>query len=41
MAFEIREYTRDRIPDVLAFERQLRAEEPVWDWDIDDDTSQR
>ena len=29
-------YTEDRIPDVLAFERQLRSEEDDWGWEIDD-----
>ncbi len=29
-------YTEARIPDVLAFERQLRAEEPDWGWEIDE-----
>ncbi len=29
-------YTKKRIPDVLAFEKQLRAEEDVWGWEIDD-----
>ena len=29
-------YTRDRIPDVLDFERRLREEENFWGWDIDD-----
>ena len=29
-------YTGDRIPDVLEFEKQLRREEDVWGWDIDD-----
>ncbi|MBP5726984.1 MAG: GNAT family N-acetyltransferase [Clostridia bacterium] len=29
-------YTEDRIPDVVAFEKQLRAEEDVWGWEIDD-----
>ena len=33
---KIEVYTRERIPDVLAFERQLRAEEDVWGWEIDD-----
>ena len=33
---EIREYTEAEIPDVLAFERQLREEEDVWGWEIDD-----
>ena len=32
----IKPYTKDRIPDVLAFEQQLRQEEDVWGWDIDD-----
>ena len=30
------EYTEELIPDVLAFERQLREEEDVWGWEIDD-----
>ena len=29
-------YTKERIPDVLAFEKRLRAEEDVWGWEIDD-----
>ena len=29
-------YTKDRIPDVLDFERRLRQEEDFWGWDIDD-----
>lgn len=29
-------YTRDRLDDVLAFERRLREEEDVWGWAIDD-----
>ena len=33
---EIRQYTKDRIPDVLRFERGLRAEEDFWGWDIDE-----
>ena len=32
----IRPYTEREIPDVLAFERELRAEENVWGWEIDD-----
>jgi|GEM_PF-291881 len=32
----IRPYTRDRLGDVLAFERRLREEEDVWGWTIDD-----
>lgn len=33
---EIKQYTKDRIPDVLQFERQLRAEEDFWGWEIDE-----
>ena len=29
-------YSRDRLEDVLAFERRLREEEDVWGWAIDD-----
>lgn len=32
---EIQTYTRDRIPDVLDFERRLREEENFWGWEID------
>ncbi len=32
----IQPYTRDRLDDVLAFERRLREEEDVWGWAIDD-----
>ncbi len=31
----IREYTRDRIKDVLDFEYKLRVEENFWGWEID------
>ena len=34
--FRIEEYRKSRIPDVLAFERELRAQEPDWGWAIDD-----
>ena len=34
--FEIRPYTKERIPDVLDFEQRLRAEEDVWGWEIDE-----
>lgn len=27
---EIKHYTKDRIPDVLRFERDLRTEENIW-----------
>ena len=33
---EIKHYTKDRIPDVLNFERDLRAEENFWGWEIDE-----
>jgi len=29
-------YTRERIPDVLDFERRLREEERFWGWEIDE-----
>ena len=32
----VEQYTRDRIPDVLDFERRLRLEEDFWGWEIDD-----
>ena len=33
---EIKHYTKDRIFDVLQFERDLRAEENFWGWEIDE-----
>ena len=33
---EIKEYTKERIPDILQFERDLRVEENFWGWEIDD-----
>ena len=33
---KIEPYTEDRIPDVLEFEKQLRAEEDDWGWEIDE-----
>lgn len=33
---EIKQYTKERIPDVLQFERDLRAEEDFWGWEIDE-----
>lgn len=33
---EIRQYTKELIPDVLRFERDLRSEENFWGWEIDD-----
>ncbi len=32
---EIQPYTKDKIPDVLDFERRLREEENFWGWEID------
>lgn len=32
----IAEYTKERIPGVLQFERDLRAEEQFWGWEIDE-----
>lgn len=36
MDITIVEYTRDRIPDMLDFERRLREEENFWGWEIDE-----
>lgn len=36
MELEIRQYTKERIPDVLAFEKALREEENFWGWEIDE-----
>lgn len=33
---EIKRYTAERIPDVLRFEQDLRAEEDFWGWEIDE-----
>ena len=33
---EIKQYTKDRIPEVLQFERDLRSEENFWGWEIDE-----
>ena len=35
-AIAILPYTRERIPDVLSFEKRLREEESFWGWEIDD-----
>ena len=34
---EIKVFTKDLIEDVLSFERQLRVEEDVWGWEIDEE----
>lgn len=36
MKIEIKEYIKDRMGDVLAFEERLREEEDVWGWEIDE-----
>ncbi len=33
---EITRYTKDRIQDVIEFERNLRKEEDTWGWEIDE-----
>lgn len=33
----INQYTKDRIKDVLDFERKLREEESFWGWEIDEE----
>ena len=37
MKLEIKEYTKDKIQDVLNFENRLRKEENFWSWEINDD----
>ena len=36
MDLEIKRYTKDKIPDVVDFERRLREEESFWGWEIND-----
>ena len=36
MNLKIQRYTKDRIPDVIDFEKRLREEEDFWGWEIDD-----
>ena len=36
MNLKIERYTKDRIQDVLDYERRLREEEDFWGWEIDD-----
>ncbi len=33
---EIKCYTKERIPDVIQFEKDLRREEDFWGWEIDE-----
>lgn len=35
MHITIQPYTKERLEDVLQFERQLRYEEDIWNWPID------
>ena len=37
MEIKVVKYTEDRIYDVLKFEHELRKEEDVWGWDIDEE----
>ncbi len=37
MEIHIEKYTKDKIQDVLQFEKDLRSEEDFWGWKIDDD----
>ena len=36
MDIDIKPYTKDRISDVVRFEKALRMEEDVWGWEIDE-----
>ncbi len=36
MDIQIKRYTKDKIPDVLNFEKRLREEENFWGWEIND-----
>ena len=36
MDIDIKPYTKDRISDVVRFEKALRVEEDVWGWEIDE-----
>lgn len=36
MIIEIKSYTKDRINDVVQFEKELRIEEDFWGWEIND-----
>lgn len=37
MEIEIRPYTGDKIDDVVEFEHELRRQEDVWGWEIDEE----
>lgn len=34
---ELRRFTKENIPDVIAFEKNLRSEEHSWGWEINDE----
>ena len=36
MNWTIKRYTKDKIPEVLDFEKRLREEENFWGWEIDE-----
>lgn len=36
MDITVKRYTKDKIPDILDFEKRLREEEKFWGWEIDD-----
>ena len=36
MRIEVVRYTKEKIPDVVAFEHALRKEEAFWNWEIDE-----
>ena len=36
MDLKIKQYTKDKIPDVVDFENRLREEENFWGWEIND-----
>ncbi|MDE5547187.1 MAG: hypothetical protein K2I88_06960, partial [Anaeroplasmataceae bacterium] len=36
MNLQIKKYTKDKIQDVLSFEKRLREEENFWGWEINE-----
>ncbi|MDE6656334.1 MAG: hypothetical protein K2J85_05000, partial [Anaeroplasmataceae bacterium] len=36
MNLQIKKFTKDKIQDVLSFEKRLREEESFWGWEIND-----
>lgn len=41
MDIVIQQYTRDRIDDVIDFEKRLRQEESFWGWEIDSEYTEK